>query len=361
MGMSTSGRRGGVPHKLAPHKLVWCLAGTMTLGLSAGVSRAGILAPESDEIAAVAGTIDPAQEAATAPATAPASPTTGPFLPGASQGHRAPDQTGDITRSDQGEIVPLEEPHRGPLRFSLTGLFMYGGVIGHAQTPVGALVTSTSANRPSLSAIGIDDTHIGDGEFGIGWENQQVFLGAQYNHMSGNAVLGRSLVSGGVTFPAHTSVSSNIRMDWYRLGYRYTFALDTAPNGVPDFTFTPMIDVLYWDYGYSLSGGRIGQANKSLTKYGFQLGATIAWRPNGGPLSLEVTLAGFPQSSRLANVTNESFLARYRFYQYKQYDFNFLLGVAWEQESFNDHQRGAANNISANFGPMLLTGLQMNF
>ncbi len=150
-------------------------------------------------------------------------------------------------------------------------------------------------------------------------------------------------------------------MDWYRIGYRYTFVLDTAQNNVPDLTVTPFVDAFYWDYGFSLNAGRIGIAGRTLTKFGIQVGATVAWRPNGGPLSLELSAAGFPQVAQLANISVETFLARYRFYQYHNYDFNVLLGVAFEQQTLKDSKFPISNHITAQFGPMLLTGLQVNF
>jgi hypothetical protein len=239
---------------------------------------------------------------------------------------------------------------------------MYGPTKGIAQTPLGGQLHSSSVNRPSFSDIGVDSSHIADGEFAIGQTpTQQIFFGGQYIHMSGNGVLTRSLVSDNVNFPARTHVHSDIRMDWYRIGYRYTFVLDTASNSVPDLTVTPFVDGIYWDYGFSMNGGRIGTSHRTLTKFGIQVGTTVAWRPNGGPLSIELSAAGFPQVARLANISVETLLARYRFYQFHNYDFNVLLGVAFEQQTLKDSQFPIANHVTAQFGPMLLTGLQVNF
>src|SRR6185369_1301633 len=124
----------------------------------------------------------------------------------------ASDDAGDAGPST-GEIVPIEQP-RGPLTFSFTGIFMYGSANGFAQHPVGGKQGTANADRPSFEAIGIDDASIFDGEIGIGFApHQEIFIGAQYNHMSGNGVLTKALVSDGVHFPARTQVHSNIRMD----------------------------------------------------------------------------------------------------------------------------------------------------
>jgi hypothetical protein len=372
MGISKSGRAtNSAPNHSAVAKLAaGLIAGMLATISSASSARAEVLSPfpelsAQDNQAATAPTTMPADTAsttipaATAPSMAPLSPSTAPFLP--SPPERRNQEPADVGRTVEGEIVSAE-PTRGPLTFSFTGLYMYGPVKGLAQTPLGGKQSSTNLNRPSFSAGGIDTAQIGDGELAIGLSpHQQVFFGAQYIHMSGDGVLTKSLISDNINFPARTHVHTNLRMDWYRFGYRYTFALDTAPNNVPDFTVTPFIDGFYWDYGFSMNGGRIGRAARTLTKFGVQIGATVAWRPNGGPLSIELSAAGFPQVSQLANIAQESILARYRFYHYRNYDFNVLLGVAFEQQTLKDSKFPVPNKVNADFGPMLLTGLQVNF
>ena len=339
-----------------PSLLALCLA-VIALALFSRTGR-GEIASSTDDSTLLAETFDQAQDVM--PSSATTRPSSGPFLPAPSSARK--ESGGNLSRSDAGEIVPLEEYQHGPLSFSVTGLYMYGGMTGYAQTPHGPNPASTTPNRPKFNSIGIDTENIADLEFDVSYQNHQIFLGGQYNHISGNQVLARSVVSGGVTFPTHSTVHSDVRFDWYRLGYRYNFNLDTAPNGVPDFTLTPWLDVFYWDYGFSMDAGSIGHAGKSLQKLGLQLGGTLAWRPNGGPLSIEASLGSFPQSSRLPTISTESVLARYHFYHWRHMDFNALLGVAFEQQIFDDRRRGGGNNrIVANFGPMLLTGLQINF
>lgn len=382
MGIFKSGRSLRVPRRAA----LCAAAGLMTLATAAagtaGASELGFRDPLPErpsflDVApaqfGAAQSTDPATLPASRPATLPADsgaapvmpvgPSTSPFLasPGSSRDPSGSGDAGYMDPSAQGEIVPAE-PARGPLTFSVQGLYMFGSLKGIAQTPRGGQLRTTNVNRPKYDEIGIEDGSIADGEFAIGLDpHQQIFAGVQHIHLSSNNVLKLPLISENVSFPARTGVHSDVRLDWYRLGYRYAFFLSTAPNGVPDLTLTPSVDAFYWDYGFSLNGGRIGKVGRSLTKYGFQLGATLAWRPNGGPLSIEASALGFPQGSRIASISQETVLARYRFYRYRNYDFNVLLGVAFEQQSFNDRKLPLSNRVVADFGPMLLTGLQVNF
>ena len=361
MGISKPGykKTARAPRRAALVKVVAGVIAGSLIGLSSSKATA---APDIVSPFAALDIQDAQDRTTTSPAaTQPATtvvPSTAPFL--ASPPPHTNDEAGDAGAGN-GEIVPIEQP-RGPLRFSFTGVYMYGSVKGMAQHPVGGQQHTANLNRPSYSAIGIEEVGIADGEVAIGFgEHQEVFFGAQYNHMSGNGVLTKSLVSDGVTFPTRTQVHANIRMDWYRLGYRYQFVLNTAQNNVPDLTVTPFLDAFYWDYGYDLDGGRVGSAGRSLTKFGMQIGGTLAWRPYGGPLSIELTAAGFPQISQLANVSQESIILRYQFYRYKHFDFNVLLGVAWQQESLEDSKFPIPNKVEADFGPMLLTGLNFRF
>jgi hypothetical protein len=341
MQMSMSGRIGTVPKSVG-----CCLAGLLVLCCQMTPAHA-------DDVHFVG-----PGENTTQPATRIA-PTTAPMAAPASDREQ---RVGDISRTDQGEIVPLEESKHGPLTFSLQAFYMYGSLGGTAQTPLPGVKNSASGDRPRLDGLGVDTANSFDGEFAVHLDpNQDIFIGAEHIHESGNSVSGKALVFKGTTFPTGTRLASDVRFDWYRLGYRYNFNLDTAPNGVPDLVLSPAVDVIYWDNDVHINGGAVGNVSNPLTKWGVQLGGTLAWRPFGGPLSLEASFAGFPQSSRLANVSTETVLARYHFYHWHRTDFNFILGVGWEQQQYNDQRTPLANNVRINMGPMVLTGLQFNF
>ena len=249
---------------------------------------------------------------------------------------------------------------------SVTGSYLYGPVGGFVQIARGGKKHSTTLRRPRFAEMGLNDTNIADGQIDYQFDaNNDIFLGAQINNLNGSGVIHPALTSHGVSFPNGTHVSSGLRFNWYRLGYRYNFILNTADNGVPDLTLSPYIDVLLWDFAYNLNGGSISAghprvAGRSFDKTGFQVGAVLAWRPGGGPLSFEANLASFPPASSLATISVEQLIARYHFYQYRGVDFSVHAGVAWEQQDFYDAQK-VQNRISNYFGPMLIAGLQIRY
>ena len=122
----------------------------------------------------------------------------------------------------------------------------------------------------------------------------------------------------------------------------------------------PWVDAVFWDFGYSVDGGSAGRTSRSFTKPGAQIGGDVVWAPGGGPLSLEGTLASFPQISSMATISQERFLVRYHFYQWRRYDLSAHVGVEWEQQNFKDSQP-LSNHVNASFGPMLVTGLSLGF
>ena len=247
------------------------------------------------------------------------------------------------------------------LRFSLAGSYMWGRVGGTLQIPSGGKPGTTTADRPHLGDLHQDTANIGDGELGLQIDqSQEVFAGAQIIHLDATNTLVRPLISHGVHFPTGTTIQSSTQFDWYRFGYRYRFIVHQASNDIPDVTLTPWLEGFVWNFNYELNGGPAGVASRSFTKMGAQIGGELAWRPNGGPITLAAGLASFPQIRNIPNVSQQYLVGRWRFYEGNQLDFTFSLGVEWEQQWFRDHQT-ISNHVSANLGPMIVTGLQVSF
>lgn len=255
------------------------------------------------------------------------------------------------------EIPPLIDD----LHFSVIGTYMYGSARGNLQTPAGGRKGTTSSNRPHFSEIGISDANIGDVEVRASWDpNQEVFVGAQFIRLSGDGRPGKALVSQGMFFPAKKFVSSDVRMDWYRIGYRYSFVLDQTEAGVPILTLAPLANVVIWDFDYELTGST-RHVSRSYVKPGVQVGFELTWRPEGSNFWIDAGAATFPQVRSLAIISTEHLTAHYRFLRRPRYELAASLGVAGEQQEFRDSQKPNSNHQSAVFGPMLQVGLEAKF
>src|SRR5437764_11724810 len=107
---------------------------------------------------------------------------------------------------------------------SFQGSYLYGPADGFIQTPSGGQPGTTSRHRPHFGEIGINDANIGDVQLNLDWPSDRIFVGGQFISLSGNnESLQNTLVSQAETFPAGTGVRSDVRLDWYRVGYRHAF------------------------------------------------------------------------------------------------------------------------------------------
>lgn len=262
----------------------------------------------------------------------------------------------------QGQLVNVEQPPRSPLQFSASALYLYGNASGYVQAPRAGRVGTSNYQRPTFKEIGIKTVSMGD--FELAAQSQQYgefFVGAEVIQLGGGANLGQRLVTDAKTFPGRAHVDSDMSLNWYRLGYRYEIPISFAANGHPDLVFEPWIDVFAWNFDYHLTAARVSPASRSFAAVGLQIGAIFSWRPNGGPLAFEAALGGFPNISGLAEISTERLYAKYHFYQWNRFDFTGMLGVAFEQQLYNGNEQFLQNRDSANFGPMLLVGMQVQF
>ena len=240
-------------------------------------------------------------------------------------------------------------------RFSLGASYLYGNVDGYVQTPSGGEPGSTSSHRPTLDEIGITNASIYDAQLTAGFSDNEFYAGGQWIRMSGGATLDQTLISQAQTFPAGTHVSSEVDLDWYRVGYRRRIELG---NG--DWTLWPGAGAAILDFLYHLNGDG-ATADRSYIKLNAQFGLETEWRPQRGRFSVDlILLASLPITPPLPQMHVEELLVKYRFVESARTELEAHVGVAFEQIYFEDDQH-TPNHINADFGPMLVAGLNWHF
>jgi hypothetical protein len=241
----------------------------------------------------------------------------------------------------------------GDWRFSLQGAYLYGSVDGYVQTPSGGEPGTTSKHRPKLDEIGIDDASLYDISAIAAYHREEIYLGAQIIQMSGSHTLNQDLISQGLTFPAGTHVSSDVDLNWYRLGYRHRFSLGD------DWTLWPSVGGVLWDFHYKLKGGG-NKADRSYDKANVQFGLEAEWRPNRGRFAVDAAFSAAPPISSWPEIYTEQIVASYAVIKTDRTDLDVFGGVAFEQQYYEDNQ-SVSNRVEANFGPMLIVGLRWSF
>jgi hypothetical protein len=240
-------------------------------------------------------------------------------------------------------------------QFSLQGTYYYGSVDGYVQTPNGGEPGTTSNKRPKLDEIGISETSIYDIAGIAAYHREEIYAGAQIIQMSGSDTLSAPLISHGVSFPAGTHVSSDVDLNWYRLGYRHRFTLGSDEQ----WSIWPSVGAVLWDASYHLSGGG-GTADRSHTTGNVQFGLEAQWRPRNGPFSINASVLAAPPISDLPEIYTEQLVATYRVLEREKSELAIFGGVMWEQQYYEDNQT-VSNKVKADFGPMLVVGLRFSF
>jgi hypothetical protein len=232
-------------------------------------------------------------------------------------------------------------------------------VHGFAQTPSGGNPGTTSPRRPKFREIGIDNAQIVDASVTFGFQNHEIYVGGQFVGLSGDDTLDETLISQGRTFPAGAAVSSDVRLDWYRVGYRYRWVLDRGPTERPVLTLYPSVGGALFTFDYKLNADA-ARASRSYSKGLPQLGLQLDWRPGGGPFSVSAAILGFPQLDNIPAIVTERLLARYEFLRRGGASLEGFAGVGFEQFRYEDSQR-VPNRIEADLGPLLIVGISAGF
>ena len=237
---------------------------------------------------------------------------------------------------------------------SLGVLLSYGSVDGFAQTPAGGNPGSSSSCRPTLDELGIDRAAFYDVLAGLRWRRWGFYLGYQAIDLSGQAVLSQSLTSRNVTFPAGTSMSSDIRFNLLRVGAGWKFGL--AGGRLELF---PIGEVGVLDFSYDLSGGGEMVARDYAKGYlGFGLAGRYHINHRISAIlnaQASVPISNTPQIAVLTGGFEFDLLPASRDARP-----SVFLGGGAQQIEYEDNQE-LPNHFNVDLGPFVTAGLSVSF
>jgi len=254
--------------------------------------------------------------------------------------------------------LEIESP--GKFHLTIDAMWLYGPVSGHVQTPSGGRPGTTSSDRPTFGEIGINTASIFDAEAMPALGDHGLYFGGQWVRLSGERRLEQSLVSQGQTFTVGSRVKSDVQLDWYRIGYRYRIQRgDEAGLELKNTEIYSRLGAAILDFHYQLDGPGSGDVDRAYVKAAPQMGVEMEWHATNH-LSLAGELTSTLPFRSLPWIVTAQVEGKFRFIEKNGIALTGFIGAGYEKISFHDHQ-DLSNDINADFGPMLLLGLELRF
>jgi hypothetical protein len=232
---------------------------------------------------------------------------------------------------------------------------MRGPIHGRVQTPRGGEPGTTSSDRPTLDELGIKNANPGDFRANMSWGHHGLYLGATIVHLSGSNTLDSTLVSQGITFPAGSPADSQLKFDWYRLGYRYIFPVDWGNRTLE---IAPSVGAALLDFRYRLSSQGIETVDRSYAKLGAQAGVSVTW-PFMDNLSLVVEARAPIPVPHWPEITSVQGVIKYRFLEHDDLAISGMAGLGYDWIYYKDNQR-VPNDLKVDL-PLGVLGLEVSF
>ncbi len=128
------------------------------------------------------------------------------------------------------------------IELGLFTLLSLATVSGYVQTPKGGLPGSSDLQRPTFQELGIQGAPISDRliKFHSGF-----YMGYQQIRLKGDVILPQPLKTYRIPIPAKTPMESDIKFDWYRVGYVYAIHPKNSR-----WKLSPEIEVAMLDFDY---------------------------------------------------------------------------------------------------------------
>ena len=239
------------------------------------------------------------------------------------------------------------------IAFGVQGSFNFGPIDGFFQTPAGGRPGTSSAQRPKLDELGINDVTFYDTRLTMQWRDLLVYGGYEFIRLSGSDTLSQPLISHGVSFAGGERVSTDDQLDWGRFGAGWSFGfLDDRLK------VTPKAELALLNFGYHVAGAS-QSADRSYIKGCVRVGIEGIYYLNSRiSLNLDGS-ASLPLSNtpQIATVTATASVLLFESHGIKPHAF---AGVGMQWIDYEDNQT-LANHIKANIGPFLTAGVLVSF
>ena len=186
---------------------------------------------------------------------------------------------------------------------------------------------------------------------------QWLFAAYFFHRRCGWQVLSFSC-SQNISFPSNAHVDSDIRLDWYRFGYLYTFDLSPKDHK-KTVSISPGVDIALLDFHYELKGTENQHVNRSYIKGAPRLLCNIDWKIVEG-FDLKAKASGSLPISNTPSIINLALVSEKQLFSKSGTVVSVYLGAAYEKIDYKDNQ-DVPNHVKAEMWPLVTTGLKVKF
>ena len=251
--------------------------------------------------------------------------------------------------------TPLEvEREKGfHLNFDASG--SYGPIRGYAQTPLGGTPFSTSDKRPKFDELGIDMMTMVNLSLSAGMDSHYLYGSAHLVNLNGKNTLDGELIFHGRVYPAGTRVRSDVKLNWYEIGYQYNIYFGKEPMNL---RMAPTVAFALWDFSVELESSN-GRDGRSYMKGTPRVGLDFEWFP-AKRFSVSGKAIGSLPFNHLPNIYTVGLVGKYNLVEISRLKILLFIGVEYNWIDFKDNQT-VPNHVKANMGPLGLIGAEIKF
>jgi len=263
------------------------------------------------------------------------------------------DQTTDKPSSGSIGWSLLKEEKGFHLNFD--GSVSYGPISGYLQTPLGGAPLSASEKRPTFKELGINNVTVFNLSLSASINQHSLFGAAHLANPDGEKTLDESFVFHGVDYPAGTEVKSEVRLNWYELGYKYDlqFGRDRV-----NLRIAPIVSVALFDYNASLESGGI-KNTRSYVKGTPRVGLELEWFP-WKRFSIYGQGIGSLPFNNTPGIYTFGLTGKYLIVNQGRWKISLFAGLEYDLIDYKDSQT-TPNHVRAEMGPLGTVGIEMRF